>query len=123
MAKTQEIKKKVIKTLKQKNKNVELDAFKPPAQSDDEDFDDNESLDSDQELQLAFARNELKPGLNVELLKPREFKNDPVLSYFLYRIILSNMAFIVTIGHNEKQAQVDSFRYGVDRAFGCYCIE
>lgn len=30
------------------------------------------------QLQLAFARNELKPGLNIPLEKPREFVNDQV---------------------------------------------
>lgn len=37
---------------------------------------DNESLDSDQELQLAFARKELTPGLNVQTAAKKVFVND-----------------------------------------------
>ena len=42
----------------------------------DDSGDDLESLDSDEELQLAFARRQLTPGLNVILDKPKRFVND-----------------------------------------------
>lgn len=82
--KEQEIKKNVLKSIKNKNKRAKLEDEKAglaskiveedPRVSDDDD--DQESLDSDQELQLAFARKELTPGLNIELPRKKEFVND-----------------------------------------------
>lgn len=72
--KTQEIKKGILKSLKSKNEEKKSEITELP--EIDEDDDDDASLDSDQELQLAFKRKQLTPGLNIQLDKPKEFVND-----------------------------------------------
>lgn len=72
--KTQVIKKKKIK---------ELDLPKPPVEEISEIDSADESLDSDQELQLAFKRKQLTPGLNVQMDAPKKYINDEVKYDFL----------------------------------------
>ncbi|RNA24115.1 putative rRNA-processing EBP2 [Brachionus plicatilis] len=74
--KTQEIKKSILKNLKLIQQEVEAEKPIPRDSEGDESDDDEQSLDSDQELQLAFARKELTPGLNVALPAAKEFVYD-----------------------------------------------
>lgn len=73
--KTQEIKKVVLKSLKQK-KEEEKETLKVEEENEESDDESNESLDSDQELQLAFAKKRLLPGLNIQVEPAKEFVND-----------------------------------------------
>ncbi|CAF1089386.1 unnamed protein product [Brachionus calyciflorus] len=89
--KTQEIKKSILKNLKLIQQEVEEQAKNPiPKDSEQEESDDDEqSLDSDQELQLAFARKQLTPGLNIELPATKEFVYDKVIRIFLFNEIFN----------------------------------
>lgn len=76
--KTQEIKKSILKNLKLIQQEVEAENNIPRDSEGEESDDDDQSLDSDQELQLAFARKELTPGLNISLPPSKEFVYDKV---------------------------------------------
>lgn len=81
--KTQEIKKSILKNLKLIQQEVEAENKIPRDSEGEESDDDEQSLDSDQELQLAFARKELTPGLNVTLPAPKEFVYDKVMINYI----------------------------------------
>ncbi|CAF0989275.1 unnamed protein product [Brachionus calyciflorus] len=91
--KTQEIKKSILKNLKLIQQEVEEQAKNPiPKDSEQEESDDDEqSLDSDQELQLAFARKQLTPGLNIELPATKEFVYDKERLERKYKDLYLNM--------------------------------
>lgn len=71
--KTQVIKKSHVKALKLEKKKAAPEQLAEDSSASDS---ENESLDSDQELQLAFKRKELTPGLNIRTEAPKVFVND-----------------------------------------------
>lgn len=88
MVKTQQIKRKSLKKMKAAQARAtaadnEAEGAIPDYTTngnwqtqDSDEYNSDESLDSDQELQLAFARNQLTPGLNVQMPAPKVFAND-----------------------------------------------
>lgn len=86
--KTQEVKKSILKNLKLIQQEVEAENNIPNNSEGEQSDDDEQSLDSDQELQLAFARKELTPGLNIALPPSKEFVYDKVFLIKNYNLFL-----------------------------------
>ncbi len=88
-------KRKIQEVKKSKVKALNLPKVTEPSEMIFEKSDsDNESLDSDQELQLAFARKQLLPGLNIPTVADRVYANDEETMERKLKDIYLNMEWI-----------------------------
>ncbi len=88
-------KRKIQEIKKSKVKSLNLPKVSDPSEMVFEKSDsDNESLDSDQELQLAFARKQLLPGLNIPTVAPKVYPNDEETMERKLKEIYLNMEWI-----------------------------
>ena len=102
-------KRKIQELKKSKVKSLNLAKTTEPSEMIFEKSDsDNESLDSDQELQLAFARKQLLPGLNVPILASNKiYANDEETMERKLKDIYLNMEWIERLDVSTPRFEVN----------------